>query len=470
MSTVLNVLKLAAIILGGGLFFFGQGWLIINLVLNRAISNKKNPWLSELIPFALLSGVIVNYALTMIIQTVSTSLIIGGMLALTGLTWCIVQLTRRRFVVIHDHFSWVYVAGIMVIDVVILGPIIAEPLQMWDARSIWFFHAKMIYSANSIGQAAGWQHASTSFSHVDYPNLVPVMAAQIMTAAGTWNEYLPKLSIFFTLLPGLFWLLSFARRSFSFAVLTIALLLCFYPAMWDGYMDGILAFYLSISMLLLGRYITSGKLVDILSGACCLIVLPYLKNEGMLALLVGGAVTTAAVILKKKPRFSLAGLAGGWKALMAGLIGLTPLVLWEVYKSQWGIKNSLGIGTTESLERIQNRLQDGSLVLILKSTFAEIEAGLFLLSIVGVVILCWRIASGKAMLPALATAVIYGAGMIVVYLLTPFDLHWHLDTSVSRTLMPVSGTIFVAVYFLLESIENSIAKTRTTPADDLPVT
>ena len=51
-------------------------------------------------------------------------------------------------------------------------PILSLPLYDWDARSIWFFHGKMIYYAGTLGPEAGWNIQTPQFSHVDYPKLV----------------------------------------------------------------------------------------------------------------------------------------------------------------------------------------------------------------------------------------------------------------------------------------------------------
>ncbi len=466
MYIVLNICKLVGFIFLGGLFFFGQGWIIVSLLSRPFPSNKEKNRFVELIPLALLSGYIVNYAVILAVQSLTTSLIISGMLTAIGLGLCLWQVAHRRLECKFRPSSWVYLAGVGIISLFIISPIVAEPLLGWDARWIWFFHAKMIYTANSIGQSAGWQNAAVGFSHVDYPNLVPVIAAQTMRVVGFWNEYLPKLSIFYMFLPAMFWLLSFARKSFSYAILLAALMLSFDPWLWNGYMDGILALYLSISVLLLGRYIVGGNKLDAISSVCCLFALPYIKNEGIPAALVGGAAVLLAVWLKHKPHISLQGIRNHWGYWLSGVIGVLPLVLWSIYKNHWGIRNSLGIGSSESIARIFQRFTDGSTKLIFSMTFQNIESSLFLVSILLLVIICWKISVGKHILPAAWVALVYCLGMAAVYYLTPFDVLWHLSTSIDRTVLPVNGCLYVVGYFLLEAIEKSLSRNKAT--DTLP--
>jgi hypothetical protein len=60
----------------------------------------------------------------------------------------------------------------------------------------------------------------------------------------------------------------------------------------------------------------------------------------------------------------------------------------------------------------------------------------------------------KMVFPALTTATIYYFGIVIIYLITPQNLEWHLNTSASRTMLSVAGCIFVACYFILNSLEN----------------
>lgn len=461
MSTVLNSIKIFALILVGILFFFGQGWTITSLVTKSICSENGKNRFAELIPVSLLSGMIINYAVLLLFQSLSTAFIISVALAISGLVVCIHQFIRKQFVIKIDNYFWIYLVGIILISSLILSPILAEPLLGWDARSIWFFHAKMIFTAGSIGRAAGWLHPSVIFSHVDYPNLVPTISAQIMQVVGYWNEYLPKLSIFFMFIPAVFWLISYARKSFSYAILIVALLLSFFPWLWIGYMDAILAIYLSLSVLLLGRFIKDGNNLDLISSICCLFVLPYIKNEGILAALVGGISVLIVILLKKKSQVKVKSRLKIWRYWLAGLIGLLPLVLWSIAKYQWNISNKLNIGSQASFERILQRLQDDSSAMIFGRIFEVIEGVTFLFSILVIIVICWKVPISHHILPALAVAVVYCLGIASIYYLTPFDLEWHLSTSINRTMLPVNGCIYVVCYFLLVEIENSLSKHRS---------
>jgi hypothetical protein len=335
-----------------------------------------------------------------------------------------------------------------------LSPILAEPLIDWDARSIWFFHAKMIYVAGSINQSAGWQHPSVGFSHPDYPILVPALAAQVAQVTGLWNEYLPKIALFFMLVPAIAWLFTFARRSFSFVILLLCIPFCFYPWIWNGYMDGLLAVYFSMALLLLGRYIRSSRPIDLVSSVCCFIALSYFKNEGALAALAGLASITLTLLWMKKTNSIKKFFSINWKYLIAVAIVLLPFVLWIFYKQQWNLTNDLSIGTKESFLRIYTRLMDGSYQRILHDVYQQVNGAVLLLGLLLFTSAAWKTKISRESLPALVAAGIYCLGIILIYLLTPNNLVWQLNTSVSRTLLCVNGGIFIGCYYLLNEIEN----------------
>ena len=256
MSIAISAVELSLIICIGLIALLGLGWLVVGPVVQGSlIFNKRDIPLFQEIPLMLVSGIIINYGIILCFQSLDISLIVECILSIFGLI-CFGIYTFRYFKLQTLRLSsislWI---GISFVCLIFISPILGRPLLGWDARSIWFFHAKMIYVAGSIGRSAGWQHPSIGFSHPDYPNLIPALAAQITNMLGFWNEYIPKISLLFMLIPAVVWLFTFARRSFSFVILLLLIPFSFAPGIWNGYMDGYFALYFSIAMLLFGRYI-----------------------------------------------------------------------------------------------------------------------------------------------------------------------------------------------------------------------
>ena len=402
----------------------------------------------------LVSGIIINYGIILCFQSLDISLIVECILSIFGLI-CFGIYTFRYYQLQTLRLSSISIwIGISFVCLIFLSPILGRPLLGWDARSIWFFHAKMIYVAGSIGRSAGWQHPLIGFSHPDYPNLIPALAAQITNMLGFWNEYIPKISLLFMLIPAVVWLFTFARRSFSFVILLLLIPFSFAPGIWNGYMDGYFALYFSIAMLLFGRYINYSRPIDLISSFCCLIAVFYIKNEGALAILTGfcSMILTYSLV-KDKPDSSKQEFLMKWKYYLVGLLALIPLLLWGLYKQQWNLSNDLEIGTIQSFLRIISRLTDGSLRLIFQNVFGEIESAILLLGLLYFASVAQNESLTNESFPALIAAGIYIMGMIFIYLQTPKDLVWHLNTSIERIMLLVNGCIFVGCYFILNKLE-----------------
>jgi len=455
LSTVLNTARLL-LLLGLGLFYFiGLGWHITELVLhkNPTLGDKKVS-LFQIIPLTIILGFIFNYGISLVFQSLPAGLFVGAATSILGLWrfgWQVFRDGRLINSRIESLNIWL---GWAVIYLLFLSPILTEPLNAWDARSIWFFHAKMIYTAGSFGPSAGWQHPSAAFSHVDYPNIIPGMASQVAYISGSWNEFLPKISLAFTLFPALMWLFTFARKTFSFAFLVMVFPFSIYTLIWNGYMDGYLALYLSISMLLLGRYVQQPGFIDLVSGMACLAFLPYLKNEGQLAVISGGFALLSAILFAGNGNHrDVRSHILNWRGLVAGLTVLLPFVAWGIYKHNLGVSNYLHIGTSQSIARMIERINDQSYRLITENTYQHIEVSMLLVGLLYFAASARKLPFPKPIIPPLITATIYCAGMVAVYLLTPLDLEWQLASSAGRTMLSVAGCIFVVCYFILESLE-----------------
>lgn len=455
MSTAINFVKLFLLITTCTGYFVGLGWLVVGPLLHGNYIHRRNE-ISRIYELALIliSGLIINYGVVLVVQSLRLSFIVGGVLAFIGLILYLLMLVKSSKNNPFSKNDLLKLLGIVLVCGLFLGPILFIPLMEWDPRSIWFFHAKMIFSSGFFSQITGWQNSSViDISHADYPNLVPTMAGQITYLMGFWNEYLPKLSLLFLLIPAVLHLFSFSNRSFSFFSLIILVIFSFSPKLWDGHMDGYLAVFLAISMLLLGRYFKDSNSNDLFSSLLCLTLLPYLKNEGALAV-IAGFCSILFVILIKKTHFSIKTFViKNWKFLIFFLLLTLPFGIWTYYKRQWGLSNDLGLGTNQMFEQISIRLNDGSLAIISEKIISQLENGLMLLGLLIIASLVFLKRISKVVLPAIIAAGIYSLGMVVIYLATPLKLINHLNDSVSRTMLTVNACIFIACYLLILNLE-----------------
>ncbi len=452
MSTVINLVKISLLIFISLTYLFGLGYLILKLLLGKILVNALNDRLFQRTSLYMMIGLLINYLLLLIIQDIKVAIFIGILISIIGLSLFSIQSFKSRR---NTQFKWAVfwnLIGIFVIIILFFSPIMAVPLIDWDARSIWFFHAKMIYSAGSINNTAGWSSPIDAFSHPDYPKLVPALAAQLSYIVGFWNEYLPKLALLLMFLPPLMSIISFRKWSLSYIFLLFMMSFNFSLWTWNGYMDGLLAIYTSISILFLGRYFQKMQNIDFISSVVCVLLLINIKNEGILV-----AVAISFVVFQF--------FSNNWKTtkvtfknfrkfFLFGITLLLPFLIWNVYKIQWGLHNDLGIGTVESFQFILSRLKDGSMLQIFSQTFGQIYGLIFLIGFLLIALAIRQKTITKEVFFGLIVASIIFLGIITVYSLTPHDLIWHLGRSVDRTMLPVNGGLIIAGYFILHKIES----------------
>jgi len=433
------------------IFIFGLGYPAANFL----CQGKDDSPFIEKVPFILTTGFLVNYLILLSVQSLRLSLLVCLIISFAAFVWFFTQ-KKPELKIGCKKFRWPYLF-IFITLLLYYFTILFDPLEWWDARSIWFFHAKMILSAESINHSAGWQNQF--IPHADYPKLIPALAAQLSYLLGYWNEYSPKFSLFLILIPPVFWIFSFYSHRFSFLFLVLALPFGLYFWLWNGSMDGYLALYSAVSMLLAGRYFKDRRQLDLLSSLVCLALVSNLKNEGILVCLTG--IFSVAAVELSSGGFKLSGLKKHFSIYR--LIWLTvifsPCLTWSVYyKNKWGLANDLKIGTMESFSRIISRLSDGvSFPLILQKTIYQNESAVWICLaalIAGIILLKASKRYVHGWIPALITAFIYYWGIAGIYLLTPSNPIWHMDSSSERTMLTVSSLMIAGIYLIFQELEN----------------
>lgn len=440
----------------------------------------------------LAAGILIDYLLVLVIGDLTTASAVGAALAVAGVGRAVAKLRRR----VLDLFSFGWMGWLVILYLAILYavPIFLDPLHAGDARSIWFFHGKMIYYAGGLTAATGLDTAPVLFSHVDYPKLVGVLAAQTAMLAGFWNEFLPKGSLAVLLLPPLLGVASFFRGIRISAIFLVALL--FFGAgwhLWNGYMDGYLALYAAVALLFLGRWLDAGSRIDLAAGILFLGVAMNLKNEGLLVALsvaAAMAVRYSGLVIRKQSGGNR-GLSGGDQGQGIGdrdsatvaltardslvsrvpnhesritsllLLPLLCIAAWSVRKSAWGLENDLKLGAG-SIPIVARHLHDGAVAMIGRSLLLDALVGKAAIIAAGAAAAAaaFRVRVPAGFWLAVGTGAIYFTGMFCVYLATPVDLQWHLSTSAGRTMMTVLGAMFAGSFLVLKEIEKPGLGTR----------
>lgn len=385
---------------------------------------------------ALAVGLAVFYGLGLAQLPLRAILIIAAVGSLAGSYW--LWRALRQFAA-PRHWPWA-AGGLACFLTLMFFKIISDPLHDWDARSIWFFHGRMIYLNSSLTADAGWSDAAIRFSHPDYPKLLPFLAASIGTLFGFWNDFLPKLSLACLFVILFIGLCRFYENSVRFWCVAWLCLLTPEVLLWNGYMDGYLALAASLGLFYWCEYLESREGEDFLAGYLAFALAAQLKHEGaaiFVCSLLGLLLMRAGGLRKLTVRF--------WLPV---LIGALPVFLWTALRQQWGLANNL-LGLS-MFERMAQRLQWDTVAILLQVLLSHTRLALLLCVFGGALFLLLR--SYDHFRTSVGFVVVFITGyfavLFTIYLSSGQDFIWHLATSAERTTLPIVMAGFVLLFRL----------------------
>lgn len=256
--------------------------------------------------------------------------------------------------------------------------------------------------------------------HADYPMLLPSLTAFFWRVSGNMSFIVPFIiaATVFLLIPTLIFL-DLRRRSLFVACI---MLLWFATDDWyarhalSQYADTMLAcFFLTAIISVRYYWETRNTLFLIISGACCGGCL-WTKNEGMLLVLLFAAFYFKQLFLSKNILWFLGGI-------------VLPLSCYIIFKVFYAPVNDL-INNRDEISI--SYLTDGSRYTLIwnsiKFHFSDQYSYHKIAAIIWLIISVLRKRWSRDMLLVLSCFAAY----LLIYLFTPMDLQWHLNTSFDR--------------------------------------
>lgn len=315
---------------------------------------------------------------------------------------------------------------------------LAQKHGVWDAWAIWNLHATYLQNA------ATWQNMfqNTLHAHPDYPLLLPNTIAFLNNVLGTGNVIYTAFCFHFTItlfIPLLIYLQLHAR-SFILAILTL-----WYFSTDDTFImqgayqlaDVLLAFFYLSACIAVDGIKEDKKMAAVtafLLGAAM-----WTKNEGILFACLFCAFHARTLFSKQNNRYTLSGIA-------------LPLLTLLLFKIAYAPANDIVNGQDQSTFA---RLTDISRYKLVYHSFRDAIYQYFYFPACAVclsilVALVRNKMPGMNVLLVLACCLCY----LLVYIITPIDLEWHLQTSIQRVLMQLMPMAMYAsaMYFTGNSI------------------
>jgi hypothetical protein len=310
-------------------------------------------------------------------------------------------------------------AGICLYMMVNLATAKADKHGGWDAFAIWNFHAR--YLADPIH----WQQLflNTDSEHPDYPPGQPSLIALLFRLAGGRHFELLSyaVSLLVTLLTPVLILARLWDRNRLVALLlfyflcTDASLVLFGVSQYADMMVGLLLLCVVVATQEICERPQWAAIATFLMG--CLM---WTKNEGVI--LAGMNFLFFAPLFLSRGRI--------WYSLAGGAL---PLLAWGVFKVYCPVHNDMtGALNHESWLKIQDLGRYKLIWTQLDQVTDRVFHKVTLLALVSFVFaLVRKRMPGRAAWYLLSCLIVY----LCIYVVTPHDLEWHLQTSLDRLLL-----------------------------------
>jgi Dolichyl-phosphate-mannose-protein mannosyltransferase len=324
------------------------------------------------------------------------------------------------------------------------------PRGGWDAWMIWNQRARFLYQAGG-----NWRDAfspALAWSHTDYPLLVPGFLARAWTDLGGETPLAPLLlAAFFGAALVALLVLSLTAARGRMPALAAGILLLATPILVlnsaEQYVDVTLAFFILATLVL--QHFADGSasparflaLAGVTAGLAA-----WTKNEGLLLIVAVLLARTLALLLASQRR-------PAWRQAAAFLAGAAPFLLLIWYFRRTVVVSSYFLGQFGA-PAIGHDLLDPHRYLLPAGAFLRqvwsfgsplVSPAVFLIAY----LLCTGVAMPRRHRIGFQTAAlvlcIVAAGYFTIYVVTPHDPQWLLDTSLDRLCLQLwPGVLWVA--------------------------
>jgi hypothetical protein len=304
----------------------------------------------------------------------------------------------------------------------------------WDARSIWWFHAKW-WAEGGTALMDALRNPAFNFSHSDYPPLVPATIGGMWSILGSRSlKEAQVVSAVLTLsatatLGVAFWRLFSNRLPVALVTGTGCLLVaaCYGIARVDPGTNGYADFLWAAAFAAAAVFLLASPRSDeaLRWGVLTLAVAAVTKNEALVASLVLGALAAGRYRFRLRPV--------SWIA-----VGLAPGVLWLLLMRVFGVfSDVVGGSRTAELLRL-----DPSVTKRISPTLHSVGHEIALVAAAAAVVTAIGMRCAQAARRDVSGSLIPWmwfawagtvASLILAYVVSGTDLHWYLVSSVRRT-------------------------------------
>lgn len=322
-----------------------------------------------------------------------------------------------------------------------------SPVTDWDAKMIWLMHAKRIFiDKNIYAQLDNYPLES----HNDYPILLPLISVSITNFFGNWNTHMANQAVLILLIASVINLSTIITNNINKLLLYSIILFISEKTILSGSVDDILAFIFSISVINICILIFNNKKNAFYFWALLisLTLLNIIKNEGIvltISILISLVIITK--IFDKKINF---------KIISTILLSSILLIVWKIICYKNNVHNDLITKNAINLLlnnffNLRNHWTIFNALVLNKSIILPLL--LFYSQILIYFINFKKKFKDKTFIFLffiLLISFFYLSFLYLIYLMSPHDLNWHLNTSIHRTVLPIGMLLSISFFFLVK--------------------
>lgn len=331
--------------------------------------------------------------------------------------------------------------------VIVLLTVGNHPLQPldYDAWDLWARKASYMYFHPQLPLAPFTSTpGGASHLHPDYPMLLPLLEALQFRAISRYEVSSVHLVVWL-LMVGFVWagvyLSSLRGHAATGALLFAGAALSMSAQLLTGYADVPMALFLCLGVLEIGAWLESRSPADLAVAAVLLVGAAGTKNEGIFGAIAALVVAIAVVAIAYRDRLrQISIMAAG-----VVLIGVLPWRLWLALNH---VKAEISLSKAVDPSYLSSRSDRlGPAIKALYGQLTNVQSIAVLVPIaiaVGLVCIRRRRVRGVAAF-YLFLGIVYFASLVWAYWISPLDIHFLINTSVTRIYVGVAVIALAAL-------------------------
>lgn len=372
-----------------------------------------------------------------------------------------------------DSLGKTFAIGSIVFILGYLLQFIVEPFITSDLLAMWGYKAKEFFEHQQVFVNSGLNAslASARFFHIDYPPLLPLMADTTYVIAGNINETLFKLIQLVFVVSGASTLFVFLRSQLPKQIHNLSIIFTFLfvaapqfmPFLFDlkymGYADYPLAVFMMLSTIFMVRAFQKPLGYNWWLAFFFASMASVTKNEGLAFLAIILLILGWQALIEFK---NIRTLLQPKKILVLSIgivIMLLPAGLWFYYRTTHQIPVDFSISNlAKSGMSLQHRFRiifEYIWTYIRTNPMFHWEVAAF---IVAIVLTAWK--RNKIVVAVGLVVMLQLASYITSYLFSPYDLQFHVLSSIDRLMTQLLPIIILWLAILL-SYTRSTKATRS---------